>query len=66
MLVVGSNALLFRFPDLVTCAGNSFLYLLRGTVLISAPESTLTGIGLHPCLVIICSVVWKEVCLSVA
>ena len=64
MLVVGCNALLFRFPDFVTCAGNSFLYLLSGTMLISAPESTLIGIGLHPCLVIICNMVWKEVCPS--
>ena len=61
LLVVGCNALLFRFPDFVTCAGNSFLYLLSGTVLTSAPESILTGIGLHPCLVTICNVVWKEV-----
>ena len=66
VLVVGYNALLFRLPDFVTCAGNSFLYLLSGTVLISAPESILTGIGLHPCFVTICNVVWKAVCQSEA
>ena len=64
LLVVENNALLFRLLDFVTCAGNSFLYLLSGTVLISAPESILTGIGLHPCFVTICNVVWKEVCPS--
>ena len=61
VLVVGYNALCLRFLDFVTCAGNSFLYLLRGIVLISAPESTLTGMGLHPCFVTICNVVWKAV-----
>ena len=41
-----------------------FLYLLSGTVFISAPESILTGSGLHPCFVTICNVVWKAVCPS--
>ena len=59
MFVVGCNVLLFIFPDFVTCAGNSFLYLLSSTVLIYAPESILTGSGLHPCLVIICSIMWR-------
>ena len=44
--------------------GIFFLYLLSGTALISAPESILTGSDLHPCLVIICNIVWKEVCPS--
>ena len=57
MCVVGCNASFLRLPDFVKCAGNSFLYLLSGTVLISAPESILTGTDLHPCLVSICNIV---------
>ena len=61
MCAVSCNAFLLRLPDFVKCAGNSFLYLLSDMALTSIPGSTLTSIGLHPCFVIICSIVWKEV-----
>ena len=47
----------FKLLALVKCAGQSFLYLLSGNVFTSASGSTLTGIGLLPCSVIIWSVV---------
>ena len=51
MCVVGCNAFLSRLPDFVKYAGNSFLYLLCGMVLTSAPESILTGSDLLPCFI---------------
>ena len=53
-----------KFPAFVKCAGKSLLYLLSGIVLMSASGLTLTGIGLLPCLVIMFSVVWNNVCSS--
>ena len=58
-LDVGSSA--SKLPAFVKCVGNSFLYLLNGTVFTSAPGSTFTRSGLLPCLVIICKVVWNDV-----
>ena len=55
--LVVCSAFCFRLPDLVKCAGKIFLYLLNGMVFISMPGSTLTGIDLLPCLVIIWRVV---------
>ena len=62
--LVGCNDFCFQLPAFVKCAGKSFLYLLNGMVFTSTPGSTLTGIGLFPCLVIIWSVVWNDVCPS--
>ena len=47
--VVGCNAFLLKLPDFVKGAGNSFLYLLSGLVLTSAPGYILTGSDLLPC-----------------
>ena len=43
--------------------GHNLQYLLKGIVLMSVLGSTLMERGLLPWLVIICNVVWKEVCL---
>ena len=64
MCFVGWIVFCFRFPAFLKCAGNSFLYLLSGIVFTSVPGSTLTGIGLLPCLVIIWSVIWNDECPS--
>ena len=62
--LVGCSDFCLRLPAFVKCAGKSFLYLLNDMVFTSMPGSTLTGIDLQPCLVIICRVVWNEVCPS--
>ena len=62
--VVGCNAFLWRLPDFMKCAGNSFLYLLSGMVWNFASGSILARSDLLPCFIIICSIVWKEVCPS--
>ena len=55
--LVGCSDFCFKLPAFVKCAGKSFLYLLKGNGFTSVPGSTLTGIGLLPCFVIIWSVV---------
>ena len=64
--LVGCSAFCFRLPALGKCAEKFFLYLLNGMVFTSTPRSTLTGIDLLPCLVIIWRVVWNDVCPSEA
>ena len=59
--LVGCSIFCFKLPAFVKSVGNSFLYLLSGTVFTSAPGSTFTRIGLLPCLVIICKVVWNDI-----
>ena len=51
--LVGCSDFCFKLPAFVKCTGKSFMYLLKGMVLTSMPGSTLTGINLLPCLVII-------------
>ena len=62
--LVGYSDFCLRLPAFVKCAGKSFLYLLNGLVFTSVPGSTLTGIDLLLCLVIIWRVVWNKVCPS--
>ena len=61
---VGCNDFCFKLPAFLKCAGKSFLYVHSGMVFTSVPGSTLTGIGWLPCLVIIWSVEWNDVCPS--
>ena len=60
--LVGCNDFCFKLHTFAKFAWKSFLYLLSGKVFTYVPGSTLTGIGLLPCLVIIWSVVWNGVC----
>ena len=46
VFVVGCKVFCFRILALVKCLGNNLWYLLRGTVLKSAPGSTLMERGL--------------------
>ena len=67
--VLSRCALLVVMTSVLSCLPlwsvlGSFVYLLSGMVFTSTPGSNLTGIGLLPCLVIICSVVWNDVCPS--
>ena len=60
-LAVGLTAVSFKASVLVKCLGKILQMQDRGMVLTHAPRSTFTWRGLLPCLVIIWSVVWKDV-----
>ena len=62
--VVGCRAFCFREPALAKCLVNNLWYLLRGTMLTSVPGSILLWRTLLPWLVMICSMLQRELCPS--